>query len=104
MQLRELKAELEELLASDDRPSEIPAKQLEQFSTRLEEEDDVELVGMLLDLHKLYLVATQRRKKPLRPDRQDERLEDDPQHTDRALRRPDRGEHHQLKFHESQNH
>jgi transposase-like protein len=37
-----------------------------------------------------------------RPDREDQRLEDDPQHP--CTTRPDRSEHHQLKFHESHNH
>lgn len=53
-QLGKLKAELEKLLASDHGPGGIPAEQLEQFSTRLEEEDDVELVSMLLALRKLF--------------------------------------------------
>ena len=36
-------------------------------------------------------------QEPLRPNRQDERLENDPQHPDRPLRRPNHGQHDQLK-------
>ncbi len=44
----------------------------------------------------LYLVATQNGRTG-RHDRQDQRLEDHPQHANRPLRRPDRRERHQLK-------
>ena len=39
----------------------------------------------------LYLVATESETQPVQPDRQDQRLEADPERTDHPLRRPHRG-------------